>query len=233
MLFRSTDNYRWVMLSNVALDTAETIKVATMPGTTTSLSGITTTSGLNSNQFLQVYRNTNTFSTASAQTVITASTGSIYSIRIVSGGTGYSVNDAFTVYGDGTSTASGIVVGVNPTTKAITALSVSSNGFGYTTGVVKFTSSNGVGAVLIPRIAPLNGFGYDVVADLPAWYAAFAGQFTYSALYPGTSDVPNFDSLRQVSLIRNPIVFTSSTGSTYTYRCLKYITVDKIGRAHV
>ena len=219
--------YQWVYVSDLGLDTASTSAATYAVGTTTSLSstGICTPGSLDSNQFVQIYRNATTVGTASAITTATSSAGAVYSMRIVTAGINYTTASTFVIDGDGTSTASGIVTAVNAA-GGITSVSITSSGLGYTIGAVRFTANTGSGAVLIPRIAPRNGFGYNVVTDLPSWFAGFFGSFNYSSVYPGNSDVPFTDNIRQVTLLRNPVVFTSSTGSTYTYRCLKYLTLN-------
>ena len=223
------DGYQWAYVGNIALDTKETLASASLIGMTgvtlASLNSVTTGSiaSIDSNQFVRIYRNTNTIGTASKMSA-TASAGKVYSVRVVSGGAGYAVGDTFSVLGDGTSVATGSVSSVSNGT--IIYASISSQGSGYSTGVISFTTGAGSGAVLIPRIAPKYGFGYDLVGDLPAWYAGYYGQFSYSDTYPGSSDYPKDVAFRQVSLIRNPVVYKSSSGANYTYRCLKSVTVN-------
>jgi hypothetical protein len=224
---KETNGYQWVYVSDLGLDTASTSAATYAIGTTTSLSstGICTPGSLDSNQFVRIYRNATTVGTASTIIAATSSAGAVYSMRIVTGGVNYTTNSTFVIDGDGTSTASGIVTAIDAA-GGITSTSITSYGSGYTIGAVRFTANTGSGAILTPRIAPKNGFGYNVVSDLPSWFAGFFGSLNYSAVYPGNSDVPSTDSIRQVTLIRNPVVFTSSTGSTYTYRCLKYLTIN-------
>lgn len=193
------------------------------------MSTLTTGSVLDSNTFFRVYRNTTTVSTASKISSSTVSAGSIYSIRILNGGTGYSTG-SFRIDGDGTGVASGTFT---VSSGAISSMTVTTSGANYTTGIVTIVTGTGSGnAILLPRIAPVNGFGYDVVMDLPAWFAGFYGSFPYGGtLYPGVTDIPSTDTLRQVSIIRNPVVVTNTasgtgTGSATIYRCLKYLTIN-------
>ena len=225
-----TNGYRWIYVSDIGLDSIGTLNAAFLPGSTVSLASITTNSTLDSNQFIRVYRNATTSTasgTSSRITTPTSSAGVIYSMRIAAGGAGYKYGDSFTIDGDGVVTASGIVTGINTSAGGtITAVQIGNPGYGYTIGSTRFTSGTGKSAVLIPRIGPINGFGYDVASNFPSWYAGFYATFPYSTVYPGTTDVPGADTIRQVSLIRNPVVYTSTTGSTYTFRCLKYVIVN-------
>ena len=154
----------------------------------------------------------------------TDTTGKIFSIRIVDGGSGYTISDTFIVDGDGTTVCTGSVSAV--TSGRITGLTVSNNGSTYTTGTIRFTSGSGTGAILIPRITPLNGFSYSPSTSLPGWFAGMQSNFFYNSGYPGTGDTAPNSKIRQISIIRNPVVSTStaSSNSSLTYRCLKKIT---------
>jgi len=216
-----SDSYRWVYVSDLDLDTTATLVAKNL----TTSSG-NTSSTLDSNQFFKIYRRAVTTGSATLISSPTASAGAVYSARVVTGGLGYTTASAFTVDGDGTSIAYGQVTSVNGV-GAIQSVAITNSGAGYTTGAVRFTSGAGTSpAIIIPRIAPKNGFGYDVTSDLPAWYAGFYANFAYDTIYPGSADVPSTDQIRQITLIRNPIVFNSSTGSTITYRCLKSLVIS-------
>lgn len=214
--------YRWVYVANLGLDTAETLTAKNL----TTSSG-NTSSTLDSNQFFKIYRQATSSGSSATNTssTFTNSAGGIYSYRIVSAGLGYKKDATFVVDGNGTG-ATGQVTSTN-SQGAILSVCMNAPGQSYSTGTIRFTYGTGSSAaVILPRIAPINGFGYDVVSDLPAWYAGFYANFTYDAAYPGGSDVPAQDQIRQISLIRNPVVFASTSGSSITYRCLKSLTVN-------
>lgn len=216
-----TDGYRWVYVSDLGLDTAETL---TALGLTSS---VNTISSLDSNRFFKIYRRSTTTGTSSTISTPMSSAGAIYSCRVAYGGTGYAVGNTFNIIGDGTTTASGTVTAVETSNGAIRSVAISANGANYRFGTVKFTPGNGSKAIILPRIAPKEGFGYDVGNDLPAFYSGYHAKFSYDSVYPGTADIPSNNSIRQVSLIRNPVVFISaSTGSIVTTRCLKYIILN-------
>jgi hypothetical protein len=217
----STDGYRWVYVSDLGLDTQETL---TKLGLTSSVNTIST---LDSNRFFKIYRRSTTTGTSSTISTPMSSSGAIYSCRVAYGGTGYKVGDTFNIIGDGTTTASGTVTNIEQSNGAIRSVNISVSGANYQFGNVKFTSGNGSKAIILPRIAPKEGFGYDVGNDLPAFYSGYHAKFSYDSVYPGAADVPSKNTIRQVSLIRNPVVFISaSTGSIVTTRCLKYIILN-------
>jgi hypothetical protein len=214
-----SDSYRWACISDLGLDNGATLAARNL----TTASG-NTSSTLDSNQFFKIYRRSTSTGASTTITTPTPSAGTIYSCRVVSGGFGYSLSSTFSIDGDG-SGATGKVTSVD-SVGAIQTVTMLTPGSGYTTGVVRWTASAGSSpAIILPRIAPQNGFGYDVVSDLPAWYAGFYANFAYDTVYPGTADVPSADQIRQLSLIRNPVVFNSSSGSSITYRCLKSLVV--------
>jgi hypothetical protein len=218
------DTYRWVYVSDLGLDTAGTLTAQNL----TITSG-NTSSTLDSNQFFKIYRRATSTGSSSTITTPTSSAGKIYSCRVVAGqgGSGYKTSSTFAIDGDGIG-AAGQVTSIDPSSGAILTVAMTNSGTtAYTTGVVRFVTNAGTSpATILPCIAPANGFGYDVTSDLPAWYAGFYGSFSYDATYPGSADVPSTDQIRQLSLIRNPIVSTSSTGSPITYRCLKSLTLS-------
>jgi len=217
----SSDGYRWVYVSDLGLDTAETL---TALGLTSS---VNTISSLDSNRFFKIYRRSTTTGTSSTISTPMSSAGAIYSCRVAYGGTGYAVGNTFNIIGDGTTTASGTVTAVETSNGAIRSVTISANGANYRFGTVKFTPGNGSKAIILPRIAPKEGFGYDVGNDLPAFYTGYHAKFSYDSVYPGSADIPANNTIRQVSLIRNPVVFISaSTGSIVTTRCLKYIILN-------
>ena len=219
---QTTCGYRWVYVGNLDLDTAGTLTSKNL----TTASG-NTSSTLDSNQFFKIYRRATTTGTSSVNTssTFTNSAGGIYSCRIVGGGLGYTTTSTFVVDGDG-SGASGKVTSTGSAGNILSVI-MTAAGSSYTTGAVRFTSGQGTSlATILPRIAPLDGFGYDLTDNLPCWYAGFYGKFDYDSTYPGTMDVPAQDQIRQISLIRNPVVFTSSSGSAITFRCLKSLTIS-------
>ena len=214
-----TDNYSWVLIGPIGLDLTGFVTTIPAPNSGSYSAGV---GSLDSSQFVKILRNTSAGSslipaTPAANTASTSSSGKVYSVKIVSGGSGYTNGSNFTVYGDGTTTALGSIV---VTSGVITGVNITNPGAGYTSGTITIAAGDGTGAELVPIISPINGFGYDAVSDLPAWFAGFSALFASGdTSYPTAGDIPLIDAFRQVSLIRNPVVVESNANNTY--RCLK------------
>jgi hypothetical protein len=140
--------------------------------------------------------------------------GQIGSIRIVSGGTGYSSAPTVTVIGDGDScTATAIVSG-----GAIVDIKLDSDGSGvvkhgsgYTAATISFSSGT---ATARAALAPVGGFGSNPIRDLRSKAIMFNTK-------PSGNESNTFitdNDFRQVALIKNPTIpgtdsdFTAASG---------------------
>ena len=140
--------------------------------------------------------------------------GQIGSIRIVSGGTGYSSAPTVTVSGDGDScTATAIVSG-----GAIVDIKLDSDGSGvvkhgsgYTAATISFSSGT---ATARAALAPVGGFGSNPIRDLRSKAIMFNTK-------PSGNESNTFitdNDFRQVALIKNPTIpgtdsdFTAASG---------------------
>lgn len=175
---------------------------------------------LDNSQFVQIYRTRNSGASTTA--------GKIYGFKIVSSGSGYSTSSTLTVLGDGPANSgvatSGTISSVS-TTGGITSISLSNTGSLYTNATVSV--SGGSGAVIIPLLAPQNGFGYDLINDLPCWFAGI----TVSFVADESGDAPIVDTYRQLSVIRNPVIGydsldSTNTSPTFVYRAPKFFIVN-------
>jgi hypothetical protein len=139
-----------------------------------------------------------------------AVSGQIGSIRIVSGGSGYSSAPAVTVTGDGDScTATAIIYG-----GAVVDIKLDSNGSGvpklgsgYTHASVSFSSGT---ATARAALSPTLGFGADSRKDLRAKAVMFNTK-------PNGSETGKFitdNDFRQIALIKNPLI--PSTDSDFS-----------------
>lgn len=215
-----SDNYLWVWVANIGLDLVTDVNQTSIsPSYETSTPGF-----LDSSQFVKIYRNTSTTTSVPTKMSATVSAGKIYSYRIIAGGTGFATGAGFKVIGDGLlPDATGTIIA---TGGAITGITISTEGAGYTAGSVVWTSGTiGTGEILIPSISPPQGFGYDVVSDLSSWFAGFGSTFgAGDIVYPTSADLPISNAFRQISLVRNPVVIDSNGNNTF--RCLKYIRLN-------
>ena len=139
--------------------------------------------------------------------------GGIHNIKVVTGGSGYSASDTFTVTinGDGTS-ASVTDANVTVTSGVITNLKVAAPGSGYTKAKVTVTSDgSGSGCTARAVISPRGGFGADPREDLRAHYTTVS--LTLTGAEGGDFVVGN--EYRQLGLIRNPYAFGTTSGTTF------------------
>lgn len=138
-----------------------------------------------------------------------AISGTINSIRVESGGSGYSntSNIVITITGDGTGATA--IARINAQSNMISNIAMSLTGTGYTYATAT-VSGGGTGAILRPIISPTGGHGSDPLRELggsslilnPRIQGSEAGRF------PVTND------FRQISLIQNPYVLSTKNVST-------------------
>lgn len=66
----------------------------------------------------------------------------------------------------------------------------------------------GIGASVIPSVAPIEGFGINILDNLPTWFLGLAADFAQDLIV--NADYPRVDaqylSYRQISLIKNPVL---------------------------
>jgi hypothetical protein len=122
--------------------------------------------------------------------------GTVDSVTVIDGGTGYSVTDTAVILGDGDGATVSLVVDNN----SISEVTVLQTGSGYTKASVVITSVNGVSSVLDVEIAPVAGHGKSAVYDLDARFILFSGSF----IDDETSNFSTVNSYRQIGLLVNP-----------------------------
>ena len=85
--------------------------------------------------------------------------------------------------------------------------------------------TSGTGALIVPHISPLDGFGYHPSKDFPGWYMGI-----YSKLEDDTDDA-FFTPYRQISIIRKPSWNTADPtlglSAPATLRALRYFTIPQ------
>jgi len=139
----------------------------------------------------------------SAQALIQTLTqpGTLESVQVLTGGTGYTINTTMSIVGDGVGATVSFVR--NITTGAITSVSVTNRGEGYTWSRLVITDTpliGGVGFSAHVNLSPVNGFGRDPVADLQA---------TRLMIYQNLSrekieGIPLENQVRQYGILMNP-----------------------------
>lgn len=154
--------------------------------------------------------------------------GSISSVTVTSGGTGYTSAPAVTITGDGDSadafaTISGGAV-VKIEMKDSAAGSLYRPGQDYNYAEVSFTGGGGTGATARVNISPKEGFGSNPLVDLKATALMFNTK-------PAGAENDDFiigQDFRQVGIIRNPLDSADVAISTGTASALTYITLSSV-----
>lgn len=178
---------------------------------------------------------TNTFTDVKTEALtipeLTASTtdcgGLITGFTVVQGGTGYNANSVFKLRRNGrpngtnfntdtidltATVVSGVVTAVNYNTPAIPASWVK----GATFASVD-TTGGGSGAIIVPTIAPKEGFAYIPSNVMPSWFAGMAVKLNDSI------EGDNFFSrYRQISVIKNAAPGTNESTTLQALRSFTF-----------
>jgi len=152
--------------------------------------------------------------------------GSIGSIKITNGGSGYTVNPTVTITGDGTGAEATLTV--NPSTYAVDGILITNKGQNYTYANVTINQAGGVGQGATARVvmSPQGGHGANPVEELGASFVIINAQLRGSE--SGILDVQN--EFRQVALVKNPILSDAVTvASGIAYSQTTEILVDEAG----
>jgi hypothetical protein len=144
----------------------------------TKICNISTVSSLFLTEFVPV---------SGTNVVATASAGAIYNSKGTLTGSP-AVGTVLTIQGDGTGATAEVGAGGTITITAGGSNYRSASILGHT------------GITLL--VAPKDGFGFNAVSDLPAWYAGLAANFSGSE----TGQIPTTNDFRQVSVVRDPTV---------------------------
>jgi hypothetical protein len=132
--------------------------------------------------------------------------GQIYTVGVVSGGTGY-VNGTsvpVTITGDGTgATATATVVG-----GVVTKITITAVGSDYTTATISMAT--GTGLVAYANLAPIGGHGKNAIDELGAFYVTSAVSFEAGE----AGDISTANDFRSISMVRNPLQSDNSTAFT-------------------
>lgn len=137
--------------------------------------------------------------------------GGIERIEITAGGTGYTSAPDVEITGNGTTDA---VATATISNGAVTAITLSNKGAGYTVASVIISGGGGSDATARPVLPPSTGHGVDPVKELGGFFVALNTLLDGSG---GTgADLAVGQDFRQVTLIKNPFNYGSSTISTAT-----------------
>jgi hypothetical protein len=137
-----------------------------------------------------------------------ATAGGIERFEVTAGGTGYSSDPTVIITGAGTgATATAVRTGA-----VVTGITVTAKGTDYSTVHVTLSGGGGSDATARAVISPENGHGTDPVKELGGFFSAV------NTLLDGTGggDLTVGNDFRQITLIKNPFNYNTSTISTAT-----------------
>ena len=158
-----------------------------------------------------------------------ATKGHVYGFTIANGGTGYTSNTTAFLIGDGT--VSPIPLTITRTGNVITGVTFTDTNAttGFNNASVRFSpTGGGSGAVIIPNIAPIEGFGPTILNNLPTWFLGLAANFDGKLLDGGVTDADIDAQLlayRQISVIKNPTITSTPPDTITSADALKYLTI--------
>jgi len=157
--------------------------------------------------------------------------GTISSISVTSGGTGYTSVPTVSIIGNGDSAdavatiSGGAIVKIEMKDSAAGLLYRPGQGYNY--GKVSFSGGGGSGATARPNISPKAGHGANPIIDLKST----AIMFNTKPVGAENDDFIIGQDFRQVAIIRNPLdsadaLITGSTASALTYITLSAVSTD-------
>jgi hypothetical protein len=139
-----------------------------------------------------------------------AVSGTIDSIKVVDGGSGYcnASNIIITITGDGTGATA--IARINSQSNMISNIAMTLTGTGYTYAIATVSGGGGLGATLRPIISPTGGHGSDPLRELGGSSLMLNPriQGSESGRFPVTNE------FRQISLIQDPYVLSTKNVST-------------------
>jgi hypothetical protein len=198
------DGYVWILIDNIS----------------TALSKLLT------DQFINI--TSGTAPTTVAPIIQSDGGGLLYGFSVLSGGTGYgSLNEVTFVarYSNDTTAEIDCPAIADANTGVLKSVLLPSN-WSYTNteskrivdGYFKIVST-GSGAVIVPHIAPLRGFGYEPSATLPSWFVGIAVDAADDISSDGF-----YIPYRQISIIKD--VEYSESASPDTLSAARYLTLN-------
>lgn len=134
--------------------------------------------------------------------------GTVDRIEIINGGIDYIEGDAsVSIVGDGSGAEA--VLTIDPDDGAITAVTITNQGSGYTFANANIVSTEGTGAELLTTISPRSGHGANAQKELFATNVGFSVNLTNDS-----ADLFLNNDFRQIGIIKNPLVY----GTTDNFR---------------
>ena len=147
-----------------------------------------------------------------------ANAGGIERAEVSAAGSGYTSAPTVTITGDGTGATATATVSNN----TVTAINITAKGSGYTFANIAITGGGGSSAAANATISPGKGHGVDPVSELGAFFISINTQLTGAG--GSGSDLTVGNDFRQISLIKDPTNFgTTTTATAATLKAMKYL----------
>ena len=200
-----SDNYIWKYMYTVAVADAEKfLTTSYMPVKTINLSSFANDgaaeAALSEGDYAQYLNQKASLNSSTA--------GGIERIEVTANGTGYTSDPTITITGAGT----GATATVTRTNNTVTALTVTAKGTDYSTAHISISGGGGSDATARAVLSPEDGHGVDPVKELGAFFVAV------NTLLDGAggseSDLTVGNDFRQITLIKNPVNYGTTTIST-------------------
>lgn len=136
-----------------------------------------------------------------------AISGTIYRIKVTSGGTGYTEAPEVIISGDGANAEATAIVSGGLVTEVV----ITNPGSGYDQASIEFSGGNGTGATGYAILPPPGGFGADPRNDLRSHFAIINKRLIND---DGQGDFIVGNDFRQIGVIRNPYNYGTTTVSS-------------------
>ena len=166
---------------------------------------------------LSVSFSTGDLSTSQDKVELSAIDGAIHNYTIVSGGTQFNVTPTISITGDGTG-ATATATGDFGAANAITGITVTNAGSGYTFANVVVTAaagSPGANANIQPIFSPPNGHGFDAPTELFADSLMFFSTLSDEKIHniPINNDFRQFGIIKDIEQNGSKRLFGEGTGT--------------------
>ena len=209
-----SDGYTWKYMYTVSVADAEKfLTISYMPVKTVSLDYVSDSAAeaaLSEADYAQYLNQKASRDSSTA--------AGIERIEVTAGGTGYTGAPTVTITGDGT----GATATATVSNGSVTAVNVTSKGTDYTISDITFSGGGGSDAAARAVIAPSRGHGVDPTKELGAFFIGLNTQLSGT----GNGDLTVGNDFRQVTIVRNPYNYGTTTVSTATtLKALKSATV--------
>ena len=125
--------------------------------------------------------------------------GSIDTINVVNGGSGYNESLApvtVTITGDGLGASANVTI----TSGSVTDIVVANTGYNYTYANVYISSTQGSGANVVTYTSPIGGHGFNPISELGARHIMITASFNKNE----SGNLPTDIDFRQIGILSNP-----------------------------